>query len=363
MKIIELIYSLSSGGGERFVVDLSNELAKRGNDVTICMLLDDTDSHLSFNRQFIADNVKFHAMGFSSGFSLFKVKRIEDYILSEQPDVVHCHLNVIPYIFRLAYSYRNIHFFHTLHSIASKASGSKYQYIANKYFYSHGLIKPITISKQCLESYINLYKQKDVVYVNNGCATVRPTLHIGSVREEILDLKRGKDIPVFIHVARCSKEKNQELLIESFNNLNAEKIEFILMIIGNGYDSDLGERLKKQACNKIFFLGEKNNVGDYLLCSDAFCLTSFYEGLPISLLEALSCGVTPICTAVGGIPDVITDSKTGYLAETSIESYLNAVKCFINKKLSKDYLIDYFNKNFSMTVCAEKYERLFNSLK
>ena len=114
-------------------------------------------------------------------------------------------------------------------------------------------------------------------------------------------------------------------------------------------------------CSKIYFLGEKNNVGDYLLFSDAFCLTSFYEGLPISLLEALSCGVTPICTSVGGIPDVIKDNQTGYLSDINVDSYYNAIQRFINKKIPRDNLIEYFNKNFSITVCAEKYEQVFNN--
>ena len=39
--------------------------------------------------------------------------------------------------------------------------------------------------------------------------------------------------------------------------------------------------------------------------SDAFCLTSVYEGLPISLLEAISCGCVPVCTPVGGITEVV----------------------------------------------------------
>ena len=132
------------------------------------------------------------------------------------------------------------------------------------------------------------------------------------------------------------------------------------MIVGNGYDCLKGKELQQLACDKIFFLGEKNNVNDYLLCSDAFCLTSKYEGLPISLLEALSCGITPICTAVGGIPDVITDGINGYLSEReNIESYCNAIKRFLTKPLSRNELIDYYKANYSMEVCAQKYEKLY----
>ena len=48
MKIIEIIYSLSSGGAERFVVDLSNEFVAKGNDVLLCTLLDDKKNNRAF---------------------------------------------------------------------------------------------------------------------------------------------------------------------------------------------------------------------------------------------------------------------------------------------------------------------------
>ena len=359
MKILELIYSLSSGGGERFIVDLSNELACRGNDVTICMLLDDNDSRLSFNLQFVAKNVKFHAMRFSSGFSLIKMKKLEDYILSEHPDIVHCHLNVIPYVFRLAYWHREIKFFHTLHNIASEASGSKYQYFINKYFYSHNIIRPVTISAECQLSYNRYYKLNNAPCIDNGRSYIKPSNIIETVKIEVASYKTTNSTPVFIHVARCHPSKNQDLLIDVFNELNRAGYDFVLLIIGNGFDTQNGKKLKEKACSKIYFLGEKNNVGDYLLFSDAFCLTSFYEGLPISLLEALSCGVTPICTSVGGISDVITDGETGYLADVEIESYLNAIKRFYATKIAKDKLIKYFTNNFSIEVCCSKYLEQF----
>ena len=111
MKILQLIYSLSSGGAEKFVVDLSNQLAKMGHDVTLCMMLrDDKIDTLTFNKQFLSSSVKFHSMQFVRGFSLGKCRQLEKYIMNENPDVVHCHLNVIPYIYKLAIQNKKIKF-------------------------------------------------------------------------------------------------------------------------------------------------------------------------------------------------------------------------------------------------------------
>ena len=359
MKIIQLIYSLSSGGAERFVVDLSNELASKGHDVTICMLLDDSIQKLSFNKQFIADNVNFHSLRFNSGFSLSKIKKVESYILSQTPDIVHCHLNVIPYIYRLSYRNRQIKFLHTLHNIAKKTYGHRLQYYINRYFYQNDIIRPVTISKQCQCSYLKLYKLDNAPYIDNGRAPIEPTFKIQEVRDEIQSYKKTKNSPVFIHIGRYNSQKNQQLLIDVFNKLNSAGYDYILLVIGTGFDSNSGLKLKEIANCRIFFLGEKNNVGDYLLCSDAFCLTSIFEGLPISLLEALSCGVTPICTNVGGIADVIEDNITGYLSEVQMNAYYNAILKFFSHKLDKDKLIKYFNENYSIAHCADKYIALY----
>lgn len=158
MKIIQIIYSLCPGGAEKFVVDLSNQLATMGHDVTLCMLRDVTDESLTFNKQFLQSNVKLHSMKFSRGFSWGKCRSVEKYIQNERPDVVHCHLNVIPYVYRLALCCKKIKFFHTLHSVASNTGGTGLQYQLNRLFYNHNWIRPICISKLCKDSYEDYYK-------------------------------------------------------------------------------------------------------------------------------------------------------------------------------------------------------------
>jgi glycosyltransferase involved in cell wall biosynthesis len=362
MKIIQLIYSLASGGAERFVVSLSNQLAEMGHDVQICIMLSSNDNKNVFNSQYLTSGIKLHSFGFDRGFSIAKLRTVEKFILEYKPDVVHCHLNVIPYIYRLSLIRKDIRFIHTIHNMAENAVGKSWQKVVNRFFYGKSLILPVTISDKCRLSYMQYYRLGAPDSIDNGCVLPQKSPSFQDVANEVSSYKRTHNTRVMIHVARFHAQKNQSMLIDIYNKLEKSGLDFLLLILGEGFDSGDGLQLKKKAGERIYFLGVKSNVADYLMCSDAFCLTSIYEGLPISLLEALACGVTPICTNVGGIPDVIKDGINGYLSECTPESYISAIQRYINGNIQKETLKAYFAKHYSIALCAERYVNVYSKL-
>jgi glycosyltransferase involved in cell wall biosynthesis len=199
--------------------------------------------------------------------------------------------------------------------------------------------------------------------IYNGRKSPETSTSINQVRSEISSLKKNKDDLVFLHVARFNWQKNQLLLIDVFNKLLEEGNHLILLILGMNFDSREAKSLRESSKSGIYFLNEKSNVTDYYMNSDAFCLSSIVEGLPITLLEALACGCIPICTAVGGIKDVIKDEIYGYLDhDITVKSYYETVKRFISQKnkIPKSRLIKYFNENFSIEKCAEEHYAIYS---
>lgn len=363
MKIIQLIYSLCSGGAEKFVVNLSNEMAEQGHDIMICMLLKDSNPRYVFNKINLSSKVKFCSLNLDQGFSFKKVMLVEAFMKEHKPDIVHCHLNVIPYIYRLSFLNRNIKFIHTVHNIASKASGLRIQYFINKYFYKKKLIQPVTISKVCNRSFLEFYRLEHAICIDNGCPRIIPSEFFSEVCAEVETYKANVDTPVFIHIARCHPQKNQQLLLDVFNKLSYEGFDYVLLVIGSGFFDEQNKALFQKQSDNIHFLGEKKNVGDYLLCGNAFCLTSIYEGLPISLLEAMSCGIPSICTPVGGIPDVVIDGVTGFLSkDMKAQSYVNVIIKFLENTIDNKKIMDEYERRFSILECVKKYMSVYKSI-
>lgn len=157
-------------------------------------------------------------------------------------------------------------------------------------------------------------------------------------------------------MARCHPQKNQERLFKTFDRLKEEKVEFHLLVLGAGYENGWMDKYKGDS--QIHIIGERNNVADYMCFADFFVLTSDYEGLPLTLLEAMSLGVVPVCTPAGGIVDVIHDGVNGYLTKGfSDEEFYETVKKALMEKgrISRDRVMEDYRNHYSMKACVEKY--------
>lgn len=362
MKILQLIFSLSSGGAERFTVDISNELSK-DNEVFLCTILSDNIGDNSFFKNQINENVEYINLASDKGFSINSFFKILRLIIRIKPEIIHFHLNTILYLYIPSLIFgKRIKFIHTLHSVAEKTIGFKWQKKVNKYFYENNLIQPIAISKESELSYVNFYKSENIEIIENGVRKFKKTPLFKYVKDEINGMKLHDNSKVFIHIGSYLEPKNQNLLIDVFNRLLNEDKDIILIIIGKLFDTGEAIKLKQRSDKGIYFLGTRENISDYLLNSDLFVLSSLWEGLPISLLEAMSCGVIPVCTPAGGIPDVIKDETVGYLSKDFTEEGLyNAIVLSLKNidQFNSKNLINYFNSNFSIEECSLNYEKIY----
>ena len=362
MRILQMIYTLAPGGAERMVVDLSNELSRKGHEVTLCVLRDDQQSNFGFYKHEVSENINYINLKIPIGLRLTNIYVLYKLIKKLQPQVVHCHLNLVNYLFPLTFFFNKVVFFNTIHSKPTYEVSNSIEYWIRRYFFSQYKMKAVTISEETSRFFRSYYKTEPFAEIYNGRAVPQPTQVYDEVKAEIKKF-RDEGAKIFLHIGTCNAAKNQKMLINVFNRLVDNGVNVVLMIIGSGFDSDEGRILKNLARNNIIFLGQKQNVSDYLLNADAFCLSSVIEGMPISLIEALACGCVPICTPVGGLINTISDGKTGYLSKTVDENdYFSSVMSFLENKnqVNKEDLIQYYLTHFSIEECATNYLSLFN---
>lgn len=361
MKILQITFNLSQGGAERFVVDTCNELVKDSNNKVYLLTVNATTPKRRHYIDALSVKVTHMDIGASKGLSFNSIIGVYKAIKKTKPDIVHIHCSAV-LIYLPAIFYKKAKYVQTLHTLANKAISFQWLRKFQGWLFRKK-IQPITISEICQQSYIDFYKQNNAICITNGRARLAATKKYSSVKQEIEDYKQGGNVPVFIHVARYGQEKNQKLLFETFTRLYDAGNDFLLVVIGAGFDNSPYMHLNDTGYIKI--LGTKQNVGDYLACANYFVLSSLYEGLPLSLLEAMSMGCIPISTPAGGVVNVIKDGENGLLCPSfETEDFYKTIAKVFDKDfvINREQIIQDYEDKYTMEVCINKYYDVYNKL-
>lgn len=118
---------------------------------------------------------------------------------------------------------------------------------------------------------------------------------------------------VFLSVGQLSVRKNHEVVIRALAKINNPKVKYLLVGFG-----ELEDKLKLLAkdlniADRVIFSGYRGDVRKILHVVDAFAFPSLQEGLPVSLMEAMSVGLPIVCSAVRGNEDFVENGKGGYV--------------------------------------------------
>ncbi len=142
------------------------------------------------------------------------------------------------------------------------------------------------------------------LYVESGCVGLRK-------EEEAVELNPEERI--LLHASNFRKVKRVVELVETMRIVVDHFPEARLIIAGDGPTRIEVER-KIEAldlCNNVHLLGVKSNMQEIMCSADMFLLNSTLEGMPLVLLEAMSCGLPVVTTPAGGIPELVRRGKDG----------------------------------------------------
>jgi glycosyltransferase involved in cell wall biosynthesis len=116
---------------------------------------------------------------------------------------------------------------------------------------------------------------------------------------------------VILAVGRMSLEKAHGDLIAAFHLLRKTQPLATLVLVGDGPER---ASLEKSAGEGVLFTGHQPDVSGFFAIADVMVLPSLTEGSPNVLLESMACGVPPVATSVGGVPEIVAHEKEALLA-------------------------------------------------
>ena len=217
----------------------------------------------------------------------------------------------------------------------------------------------VTPSKHLKNFILNLGFKNKIEIINNGVF----------IPEENTNIFTNDQINITI-VSRLVSHKNIKKIIRAISDLNDPLI--YLNIIGDGPELNQLQKISLESNNKdnIIFHGKlnRNDINHIFLKSDIYIQASNYEGLPHSLLEAMSYGIPVLCTPVGECKEILGNEDRGYIldlpvSKNNIKSKISEIigeKNIANKKGERGK--DFINEKYNLTNSFNLYKNLFTRL-
>ncbi|WP_160069585.1 glycosyltransferase [Sphingobacterium bovisgrunnientis] len=363
IKVVHIIPNLSTGGAERFVVDLINEGVC--NDWDCELILFEKNNNFFINE--LNKKVKIHFLEKKRGFDLGLFYKLFLLIKKIDPNIVQSHLSAFNYM-GMALIFCSCKFFHTIHSLPSKEYKSTLgKYLRLIFFKFLNKCTPISISPKVDKEARGLYGQS-VKMIFNGRSAPESTLE--SIKlAKYFDNLRSQGYKIFLNIGSLKEAKNHFNLINAVKELNTLKHNKIKLIILGGEKGSIEyNQLYSLVDNNIDLLGSVNNPQDYLAQTDFFILPSLWEGMPISLIESFALGKVSLGTNVGGISYMIKNGVNGYLINgTSVMD----IKAAIEKALILDpdtlkvisvNARNEYDQKYSINICYNAHNKIYQDV-
>ncbi len=351
MKLLFVTANLGSGGAERVTSLLANQLCQKGYDVEIIFFR----NRLVFYE--LDERVKTIVIGEECHSDMMwrKMLWLRNYVKKEKPDVV------IP--FRVSVYCTTILSLMGL-SVPILASERIDPHIPDSYWTCLRklllpFVKHLVVQTEYIKSYYPKFIQKKTSIIYNP------------VNEESLSpalpLREGRQNRI-ISVGRLYPQKNQEMMIRAFAKVADDFPDWQLVIYGEG---PLRESLELivdslEMQDRVLLPGRTEHVIEELRKSKIFCMSSDYEGMSNSMIEAICVGLPIISTNVSGTEELIIDGKNGFLVTPNDEEQM--AQCF-NSLMGNEELITRFsgyNKNlsskFKTETIVDQWEQLLNEI-
>ncbi|WP_310993604.1 glycosyltransferase [Aequorivita marina] len=365
-NILFLINNLGSGGAEKVLVNLVNNIDKNKYKVTLRTLIDQ-----GANKKLVSNSVTYESV-YKKGFKginylhLLPKRYIYNKIVFGKFDIIVVYLHgVLTKIVAnapssqktIAYLHANMHNSPFIKSFKTKGK-------LQSCFKTYNAI--VSVSKSVEDSF------RAVSGIEEKLHIVYNTFDVEGIKAkaaEKIEQEYEHDGPIQLcAVGTLNKVKGFDRLINLLGRVKKEGDNFILNIIGDGPDRPLLQKLieENNLKNNVFLLGFKSNPYNYISKSDLFVSASLTEGFSSVVVESVILGVPVLTTNTSGMTEILGNSNEfGLIVENNEEALYSGLKEMIqNKDLLNDYKQKVKNRSsfFSTQKTVKEVESLLDGI-
>lgn len=302
MKILHVITSLSIGGAENFVVNILPCLKRKGHDVAVAIF---RSNKSIFEQRIMSEDIDIFKVlpDINNPYSIKRILPLRK-ILREF-EVIHTHTTPAQYITALAAIGLGKKLITTEHSTNNRRRSKTWLKPIELFIYSHydKIVGcgPEPASK--LKNYLGQAFHNNVMCISNG---IPVKLYRTAIPSADLQALTDKGAIKILMIGRFQHPKNQITIIRSLKLLDTR---FHVLFAGDGPNrtdcESLAEELHVE--KNCHFLGNRADIPNVIKAADIMVHSSYWEGLPLSIVEGMAGGLPIIASNVNGIKELVTD--------------------------------------------------------
>jgi glycosyltransferase involved in cell wall biosynthesis len=347
LNIIHCISAPAAGGAEIYVKDLAISMVGIGHKVHICFLshASEVGRDIEFEKKFLDDlrdnHISFSFIGNKARKNpFFGFMKLRGLVKDFKADILHCHLY---YMVIFSLGIKKTRVIYTHHNIKLNAHPFIYKLLNLR------VSTYIGICSKCTDL-LKTVTKKDVVRIDNA-------VNESKIIKQSASVSKSKSIKV-VMVGGLAEQKNYFLMLKAINHL--KDLDFQLVIAGEGPLKKLitEEINKLNISNKVTLIGNCNDVPKLLSQGDIFAMSSIWEGLPISLLEATLTGMPVIVTNVGGCSEVVHNCYNGIVIDDlNPVSYSRGLRKLIESNIHREFYSNNAINNSAMYTISHSLKK------
>ena len=345
MKIFQIITLSELGGAQSVVINLANELVNEHEVIVIAggdgAMWDSIDNRV---KKIKINQLKRRI----SPLDIIVWLKLLYYGLKYNPDIVHLHSSKIGLLGRLSFSKRKV--VYTVHGFDSIRVAYR-KFLPLEKILNKRAAKIVAVSNYDNKNLMEEGVTSEALTIYNGIGKMKT--------DQILDdkfinlLNKNMSFKVLC-IARLAPPKRFDL----FCDIASRMPDVSFYWIGNQYQPD-------NLPSNLSCFGEIKNAARLNKYIDLFILPSDYEGLPISIIEALSFGKPVVASNVGGVPDIL-DSKNGFAVENTTDAFCLKIRFYQQNKVEYEKaclaaLLSY-EREFTLDKMVNHYEKMYSEL-
>lgn len=345
-KILYVVEAMG-GGVFTYIVDLANELVNEFDMYIAYAVRPQTPLNYKeyFDKRIHLIEVKSFCREIKPAQELKAIKEVKAIAEEVKPDIIHLHSSKAGVIGRIAFNGKDTPLFYTPHGYSFLMANYK---PAKRIMFK--AIETVMAKRSCTTISCSLGEHQETLKMTKNATYVNNAINVEDLKRR-LDKVEKKNHPFTVFtLGRICYQKNPAL----FNSIAEKMPDTKFLWIGDG---DLREELKSKNIEITGWVN-RDEVLKRSMNADVFVLTSLWEGLPISLLEAMYMKKLCVVSNVIGNRDVIHNGQNGYVC-SDVDEFVKAIEERKEVYVEKAYqdLLENYEVKGQATRYAEIYSR------